>query len=224
MTDMDQEPRSDSWAPDWTPSGRTGAPSRFPPLQGAAYAEFPLRVIAFVVDLLLLNLLTGLVSQLVSVLHDVLFGRGFLYMLTTGRTESVVSTVAFMAGASVIAASAIYFWCVFRATPGQMMLGLFVVRRGSGTALSTQAAFLRWLLLYVPWVVFISASWLSQLVLSDDPLNPADPNAVVFVARMVPLAWYALLAASSLLDRRRGRGLHDLAAGSIVIRRAGSPS
>lgn len=129
-----------------------------------------------------------------------------------------------LVGTLLISAAAIYFWRVFRATPGQMVLGLFVVQRATGNGLSTQAAALRWLLLYAPLVIQLSGRWLSTLIVSNDPYDPINPNLLIAVTAILPMLWYAVLALSAVGDRRRGRGLHDLVAGSVVIRRAGSPS
>ena len=52
----------------------------------------------------------------------------------------------------------------------------------------------------------------------QDWFKPATGVLLVF-----PLVWYALLAVTILRDPR-GRGWHDRAAGSVVVRRGGPPS
>jgi uncharacterized RDD family membrane protein YckC len=213
--------RFEPWAPDWAPTVRTGAPHRQPPIPGAVYAEFPLRAVAFAIDVLLINLLAGALSQALGML-EVLAPPPDLFTATSGT--SALLAVAYLVGTLAITALALYFWRVFRATPGQMMLGLFVVQRATGNGLSIQAALLRWLLLYAPLALQLSGRWLSTLIVSDDPYNPVNPNFVIAATVLLPVLWYALLVLSVVADRRRGRGLHDLAAGSVVIRRAGAPS
>lgn len=61
--------RFEPWAADWAPSSRSGAPGRRPAIPGAVYAEFPLRAAAFAIDVLLIYLLAGFLSQLLTMLE-----------------------------------------------------------------------------------------------------------------------------------------------------------
>ncbi len=208
------------WDLEWEPLRRAGAPERLPPSAGATYAEFPVRAIAFGVDLALLWLVFQVLVQ----------ARGLTALwLTRDDPQANDPTLAVSGGLAVAAIAllsltAVYFWRVFRATPGQMLLGLFVVERGSGLRLGRRRALLRWLALYAPFVALLSYTQLIDVIFRADLAPGADPLLVASLAFFAPIAWYLVLAVSVAVEGRRGRGLHDRLAGSVVVRRAGPPA
>jgi hypothetical protein len=98
-----------------------------------------------------------------------------------------------------------------------MLLGLFVLRRTTGDRQGTLAAIARWLMLYAPLTAVFSYPWFASVFAAMDPLQLGS------IALVAPMAWYVILAFSVLVDRR-GRGLHDRVASSVVVRRAGPPA
>lgn len=208
------------WDLEWEPLRRAGAPDRLPPSADAAYAEFPPRAIAFAVDVLLLWLIFQLLLQ----------GRALVALWLTRDAPQqndptlAISGLVVVAAIALVSLGAIYFWRVFRATPGQMVLGLFVIRRGTGERLTRGGALLRWLALYAPFVLLISYTQLIDIVFRSDLLPDGDPLFVASLAYFLPVAWYVVLGLSVLLEGKRGRGLHDRLAGSVVVRRAGPPA
>lgn len=208
------------WDLEWEPLRRAGAPDRLPPSAGATYAEYPLRAIAFAIDALLLWLVFQLLLQ----------GRALVALWLTRDAPQqndqtlVVSGLVVVVTIALISLSALYFWRVFRATPGQMVLGLFVVHRGTGEQLTRGAALVRWLALYAPFVLLISYTQLIDIVFRSDLLPDGDPLLVASLAFFLPLAWYVVLGLSVLIEGKRGRGLHDRLSGSVVVRRAGPPA
>jgi uncharacterized RDD family membrane protein YckC len=208
------------WDLEWEPLRRAGAPDRLPPSAEAAYAEFPVRAIAFAVDVLLLWLIFQLLLQ----------GRALVALWLTRDAPQqndptlVVSGLVVVAAIALISLGAVYFWRVFRATPGQMVLGLFVIRRGTGERVTRGAALLRWLALYAPFVLLISYTQLIDIIFRSDLLPDGDPLFIASLAYFVPIAWYVVLGLSVLVEGKRGRGLHDRLAGSVVVRRAGPPA
>jgi uncharacterized RDD family membrane protein YckC len=208
------------WDLEWEPLRRAGAPDRLPPSAEAAYAEFPVRAIAFAVDVLLLWLIFQLLLQ----------GRALVALWLTRDAPQqndptlVVSGLVVIAAIALISLGTVYFWRVFRATPGQMVLGLFVIRRGTGEPITRAAALLRWLALYAPFVLLISYTQLIDIIFRSDLLPDGDPLFIASLAYFVPVAWYVVLGLSVLIEGKRGRGLHDRLAGSVVVRRAGPPA
>lgn len=85
-----------------------------------------------------------------------------------------------------------YAWVRLGATPGQQLAKLAVMRVDTGTRLSPGQAAVRWFVMTMP------------------PLGL--PFGVLLVA------WLAVVATTIVRNPRR-RGIHDLAAGSIVVRR-----
>lgn len=205
------------WDLEWQPERSAGRPERDPPSLDATYAEFPLRVLAFLLDLLLLYVLFQLLIQ----------GRSLLALWITREDQAANDGVLVVTGAlfllAVLALSllAAYGWRVFRASPGQQLLGLFVVERGSGLRLRRRSTFVRWLMLYVPLVPLLGYTQLIDVVFRSRLLVDADPLLVASLAYALAVAWYAVLGSSVLLERRRGRGLHDRLSGSVVVRRSG---
>jgi len=214
----DQEPGR--WDLEWEPVRRAGRPSRFPPSRDAAYSEFPLRALAFALDVVLLTAIFQLVGQV----------RGLAALWITRDDPAandgvlVVSGGLILLGLFLLTASAVYFWRVFRATPGQMLFGLFVVQRATGLVLTRGAALARWLVLYAPMAALVAYTSIIDLLFRSTLLQDADPLLVASLAVFLPIAWYIVLGLSVLADRRRGRGLHDRLAGSVVVRRAGPPA
>jgi uncharacterized RDD family membrane protein YckC len=218
MTTQSHRDAPAGWDLDWEPTGRSGAPDRWPPLGDAIYAEFPLRATAFAIDVALITMLSQLLSQVMGLV---------LFWVQRGAQQAADAPVALAGsgvflGALALSATSIYFWRVFRATPGQMLFGLFVVRRGRGSLLSRGAATVRWLALYAPVALMVSYNSLIQGVTTL--FRDVDPVLVAATALLLPLAWYLVLALSTLAEARRGRGLHDRLSGSVVVRRAGPPA
>ncbi|CAN5816068.1 hypothetical protein BH24CHL6_BH24CHL6_03400 [soil metagenome] len=215
-----KEDSAGRWDLEWEADRQAGRPERYPPSLDATYAEFPLRGVAFVLDVLLVSLLYQLMAQ----------GRSLLALWFTRDSPAANDGALVISGALLVLAitgatlSAVYFWRVFRATPGQMVLGLFVVQRGRGLPLRRRAALVRWLLLYAPLAVFLAYTPLIDVVFRSGLASEGDPLLVATAAYFLPPIWYAVLGLSVLAEGRRGRGLHDRLAGSVVIRRAGPPA
>lgn len=219
MTDR-QDDSAGRWDLEWEAGRHSGRPERYPPSLDATYAEWPLRGLAFLLDVLLVGLLYQLLAQ----------ARSLLSLWFTRDNAQANDDVLVISGVLIVLASvgvtliALYFWRVFRATPGQLVLRLFVVERGSGLPLRRRALFVRWLLLYAPLAIFFAYTPLIDILFRSGLLLDSDPLLVASLAYFLPPIWYLVLGLSVLAEGRRGRGLHDRLAGSVVIRRAGPPA
>ena len=208
------------WDLDWQPLRGLGRPERDPPSLEASYAELPVRAVAFGIDVLLVWLIFQLMTQARSLLV-LWFTRDDA---AANDSALVLSGLGLLAAIALVTLLAVYFWRVFRASPGQMALGLFVLERGSGLRLRRRSALMRWLLLYGPLVALLSYTALVDALFRSRVLVDADPLLVASAAYFLPFAWYLVLGLSVVLERRRGRGLHDRLAGSVVVRREGPPA
>jgi hypothetical protein len=212
-----QDDSAGRWDLEWEAARHSGRPERYPPSLDATYAESPLRGLAFLLDVLLVSVLYQLMAQ----------GRSLLTLWFTRDSAEANDGVLVISGVVLVLAivgvtlGAVYFWRVFRATPGQMVLGLFVVERGSGLPLRRRALFVRWLMLYAPLAMFLAYTPLIDIIFRSGLVLDGDPLLVASVAYFLPPIWYLVLGISVLAEGRRGRGLHDRLAGSVVIRRAG---
>ncbi|CAN5830789.1 hypothetical protein BH20CHL5_BH20CHL5_13260 [soil metagenome] len=218
-------------ATDWDleaePAGRTLVPAAEGPAPGVSYVEFPLRAAAFALDAVLLTVVTDYTFRAV---YTFIFSGILPEPVALGGEPRFAYLVLAIGLLTVVAGQALvysYLVRVFRATPGQMAFGLFTVSHHDGSAVSTSAAFLRWLLLFAPLPVLTIGPGVVALisqVLAFLGRSPADSFALVStLAQLAPAAWFVVLIVSVLLDER-GRGLHDHLSGSVVVRRDGPPS
>jgi uncharacterized RDD family membrane protein YckC len=194
------------------------APSADSPAAGVAWGEFPVRAIAFLVDVLLIQLVTSNVGQAMAwvISQTVLKTSGVSDPTLSAWVGSGVPVFTLLV---VQAAAFVYFWRVFRASPGQMTVGLFTLSSRDGRTLSKGRAFVRWLLLYMPAWVLAGGSALAVL-LSFGVNRSIDQSTVSGLTLVLPIIWYVVLAISIGLSSR-GRGLHDVAAASVVVRADG---
>ncbi len=213
-----------AWDLERLPGPRALAPWRSPPAPGVVYAEIPVRALAFFIDLMVVQVAVHLVGPPVRGFVATVLGDQF--PLGTGPDIGVL-LLAVVPEVIVIwalsLAIAVYSWTVFRATPGQMVLGLFTLTAPHGGTLSVRSALVRWAFLFAP-MVFLST--LGTVLFGVSEVAAAwglDPRLAQLVVASVAPVWYAVLAVSAA-NERRGRGLHDRAAGTVVVRRAGSPS
>jgi uncharacterized RDD family membrane protein YckC len=208
--------RADAWDLETPPSRWTLAPKRRGPVPGVAYAELPVRAAALVVDLALASVVGEAVARITISMVQGLF-------LDPTRDLAFFGVVNFAPPVALVVALTAYFLAAFRATPGQMTLGLFTVRAASGRPLTPVVAIWRAVLMYVPWLLLLLgvAEFFRQVVQQGE--LSAVPWWVLPASTGGPVAWYVLLAMTIVVDRR-GRGLHDRLTGASVVRRAGSPS
>lgn len=212
--DLDHEPASGTFMP--------GAP---PPAEGVAWAELPLRAGALLIDLALAVVALDLVSRAAAwVFQELVFPMDGSPL--AGTEQVLRATLILLPTAiawAMLIGGATYLWRVFRATPGQMALGLFTLRT-DGRRLSTGAAATRFVLLALGWLLSSAAGTISLFVVALDPDASHEWYRLLEVVLLAaPVAWYGLLTVTIMRDSR-GQGWHDRIAGSVVVRRAGPPS
>ncbi len=210
---MSEEPRG--WDLNWWPVDRAGAPSRLPPTDDAVYAEAPVRAFAFVIDAVLALLLGQLASQVLALL---VAGWSRTAPITQ-ETAVLAASLAHVVTCVLITLIVVYSWRTFRQSPGQMALRLYVLRRGSGQRLALRRAFVRWLVLYLPLAFVMSYQTFSSALSRIPATAQVDSFLTAGAALLLPVAWWLVLGLSVLAERRRGRGLHDRLAGSVVVRK-----
>jgi uncharacterized RDD family membrane protein YckC len=200
------------------PTAGVSRPRALPPAAGLVYAEATLRAVAFAIDSALLAVIwqwpLGLLSSAVQVL---------VYSSATFEPGPVADLIPVAEAAIIVGGNAVlvvYFWRVFRATPGQMLLGLFVLR-ADGRRLSVGRALLRWAVVFGP-PTLVAFPLIRPLPFGLDIPDLLLRDLSLLIAS-IPVLWLLLLGLSIVRDER-GRGLHDRLAGSVVVRREGSPS
>jgi uncharacterized RDD family membrane protein YckC len=165
------------------------------PAPGVEYAELPIRIGAYIIDMVLLFVAYFIVA---TVIIAVLLFTGFWFIAW------VVTALLYAAG------SAIYFiwsWRNLRASPGQKVLSLETVNAATGKAISMDQAVKRYLYLFGP-------ALLAQ-VFSFGGFGFAILGMLVGLAAFAYTIW--LLYTVSQSPKRQG--YHDVQASTVVIRR-----
>ena len=175
------------------------------PAPGIAYADLTTRVIAFIIDGILLGILSAFISLALGAL---LLG----FLLSGGIIGVIVATV--LLSAATLFLSAIYFvwgWTnpAMRASLGQKALNLQTVNAADGATLTREQALLRWGWLYG---VFVLAS-VVQLV-----LTPTDLSFLGSLISLATFAYFIFLIWTTSKDAKR-QGFHDIKASTVVVKR-----
>ncbi len=106
------------------------------PAPGIAYADLVTRIIAFIIDAIIVGLIGFVVSFIFNVIGAAA-GFGLVTFFIGGIIAAAISAVYF-----------IYGWTRMRASLGQKFLGLETVSAADGATLSQDQAIRRWLFLY----------------------------------------------------------------------------
>jgi uncharacterized RDD family membrane protein YckC len=174
------------------------------PVEGVAYGDVAARLLAYVLD----ALLVGVVIFAVAFVMTRLLGPTLRIAEADGAARATVDDGRAVLNAVVATLiTGAYFvgsWSVMRGTPAQRLLGMRVVRASDGARLGPGQALVRWLLLGAPL-------GLASVVLFRAP-------ASALLLGLISLVWYLVILATTARDRRK-RGIHDRVAGSVVLRR-----
>jgi uncharacterized RDD family membrane protein YckC len=181
------------------PGGFQAAPVAAGPAPGVMYADLVTRIIAYVIDAILLSIAFGIVG--VAILG------GFL--LTGGLAGAIIGFVVL--GLLYLVGSAAYFiytWTTMRATPGQKILSLETVNAADGATLTRDQAIKRWAYLFGPSALGTVA-------------NFALVGQVAILGSLISLATFIytiyLLYTASQSPKRQG--FHDVQSGTVVVKR-----
>jgi uncharacterized RDD family membrane protein YckC len=163
------------------------------PAPGIAYADLVTRIIALIIDAVILGLiqfLLGIIGVAITVA-----GAGWLVGLLFAILWTVVSVGYF-----------VYAWTSMRASPGQKLLKLETVNAADGATVTQNQAIRRWAFLYGPVAL---ANLVTNL-----------PGFFWFFGGLIGLAAivYAIYLLYSVTQSSKGQGYHDLQAGTVVIK------
>jgi uncharacterized RDD family membrane protein YckC len=194
------------------------------PSADAVYADVPRRAVAFVLDLVFIYVTANMLLQFLAFIT----GLTVLASLSTQLADRILNTwlgfgLPMLVVGVVQATVFVLFYRRYSASPAQLAFGLYTVRARDGEPLSVGRSIVRWLLALLPAYLITAASYVGVIYsnaivpTSGEPTtNQANATgATVFLA----LLWILILLISALVDRR-GRGLHDRTAGSVVVRPA----
>lgn len=185
--------------PTQMPGGFQVAPPAAGPAPGVVYADLVMRIVAYIIDAILLSIVFGVVG--IAILG------GFL--LTGGVAGAIIGFVVL--GVLYLAGSAVYFiytWTTMRASPGQKILNLETVNAADGATVTRDQAIRRWAFLFGPSALGTVA-------------NFALSGSIGILGSLISLATfvytiYLLYTASQSAKRQ---GFHDVQAGTVVVKR-----
>ena len=114
------------------------------PAPGILYADLTTRVIAFIIDAILLGILSAFIS--------IALGALLLGFLLSGGIFGVIIATVLLSAASLVLSAAYFVWGwtnpAMRASLGQKALGLQTVNAADGATLTQDQAIRRWLFLF----------------------------------------------------------------------------
>jgi uncharacterized RDD family membrane protein YckC len=181
--------------------GGRGAPAE--PVVGWYFADAPNRLMAYLLDAVVLTVLAFVAAVVLSVL----FGPVVTFDLTAAPYVTVDRGLALANALVATAIGAAYFlvgWRRFGGTAGMRLLGIRIFAL-DGAAVGWGPGAVRWL--------FIGLPLANQAVVAVFAHGRAD-----VLLYLLLLVWDALLGASIARDPRK-RGIHDRVAGTVVVKR-----
>ena len=187
-------------SPAWAQSLTSTAPVPGP--AGFYFADVPNRIIAFIIDLIVL----AVAGMIISLVIGGIFGG-----LTTPRSlESAggdLNVGAFLVVAiAQLAISFAYFgycWVALRGTAGMKMLGLQIGDESDGHSVSWNQALVRWLILGIPSILATFAVFV--------------PSVLGVVLTIIGVIWLVVLL-YTIAQSPTKQGLHDRYARTILVK------
>ena len=171
-------------------------PSAAPPPGSAAivYADLPNRIIAFVIDIVVLAIINVVVTIVLGAV-----GLSILSGLTVNYLAVLVSGVV---GLAISAGYFIYTWTSMRATIGMRVLGMQIGNEGDGATLTQNQAVRRWIAV---------GGWISIVQI----INPVPLLGVlVGLAGLIYIIYLLYTTAQSPTKQ----GYHDHFAHTMVVK------
>ena len=199
-------PPGDAWA-------SAQAPAQVPGHAGLFFADVPNRVIALIIDVIVVAIVSFILSAIVySVLGwpttvktvpDTSQILGVRFETTTNYVALFAGTIL---GVLISAAYYLYTWTKLRGTLGQKALGMQVGNAFDGVTLTMEQAIKRWLAL---GGVFALAQFLNPLPLLG------------LLIGLAGFVWFIALLYTTATSPTK-QGLHDKYANSVVVKAARS--
>lgn len=183
------------------PDAQSVPPAQPAQTSGLVYADVPNRVIAYIIDAILVGILNFVIAAIVG-------GMGLSPVVVDSNLNvSVNYAAALILGIIGLLVSAVYFvytWTSMRATVGMRLLGMQIGNAGDGRTLTMEQAVRRYLALAAP-------SILAQ-VFSPLPV-------IGMVIGLLGILWYVFLLYTTANSPTK-QGWHDVFANSQVVKAA----
>ncbi len=166
---------------------------------GTTYGDIPSRIIAFVIDYVILSVVFFIVGTLSNSIFGINTGLGFTFPTTTSLLIAAILDLV------IAAAYFIYTWTnpQMRASVGMRVAGLQVGNETDGGPISVNQAGVRYAVLFGPYV---AASLLAAFALQ-----------LSLLMTLLGIVWFIVLLATAAQSPTL-QGLHDRYARTVVVR------
>lgn len=188
--------------PSWTASLMSTAPVAGP--AGYYYADVPNRAIAYIIDAIVLTIITILVGMIVSGIFGATINNS-VGSKDFGAINYGSVIVGVILNVGIGAAYFTYMWSTMRATVGMRVLGLQIGDEKDGRSITMPQAFSRWLVIGIPTLLAQFTSWFSA--------------GLGIVLSLVGLIWLIALIVS-IAQSPTKQGYHDRYARTIMVKAA----
>jgi uncharacterized RDD family membrane protein YckC len=173
--------------------------SRTPGPTGLYYADVPNRIMALLIDIIVLSVIGFFLA--------LLFGGLVTRPGALDDAGGALEVVPFVAVTGLeLAISFVYFgylWVTLRATAGMKLLGLQIGDEVDGHSISWKQATVRWLIIGVPSVLASLAAFV--------------PSIVGIILTIIGVAWLLVLL-YSIAQSPTSQGIHDRYARTILVK------
>ena len=184
-------PSAGSWQAPPPTSGPTFQQSTVEPgpAPGITYADTVTRIIALVIDAVIIGIIGFFISTFVGIIFSAATGIGILFLFVGGLVSAAISVVYF-----------VYGWTRMRASFGQKFLNLETVNAADGATLTQNQAIRRWAFLWGP-----------QAVIGIVPFLALFAWPLEFL--------YGIYLLYTVTQSTKRQGFHDVQSGTVVVKR-----
>lgn len=189
--------------PSWSAGLTSTAPVPGP--AGFFYADVPNRIVAYIIDMILLAVI-GFVS--LAAVSQVMGAPSTISSTTNGLVVEVNLASSLVLAIVNTVIGALYFilqWSRQRATMGMRVLGLQIGAESDGRSISTAQGFSRWLIFGIPGILAQFSLYLNE--------------ALGFILSLVGIIWLIALLIS-ISQSPTKQGYHDRYAKTIMVKAA----
>jgi uncharacterized RDD family membrane protein YckC len=159
-----------------------------------AYAGFVSRLIAFCVDFLIVVITAIVVVSFAEALLNLFTVNGIVQQVT-GQPQAAYGPVRMVINIAVVAFAPIFaiaypigFWAIFGATPGMMLMGIYL-RRVDGRRVSFWRAIVRWIGSILSAItLFLGFAWIAVDARRQGWNDKLADTLVVFIDKPAELA------------------------------------
>ena len=193
-------------ASNWTANLTSTAPVAGP--AGYVYADVPNRIIAYIIDAILL----AIIGFIVNLILGGIIGPSVCFNPAATNPNDVFAVnygatlIYSLVNLVISGAYFVYTWTRMRASPGQRVLGMQVGNERDGATLTLNQALTRWVLLGAPLGLISALAGISGLG--------------VLIA-LLGLIWFIVLIVTTAQSPTK-QGLHDRYAHTVVVKAARS--